>query len=461
MSESQKVNNISFKDKSKITKTERISYISFYVGQNLFCLIVTVFLMLYATDYVGISAAAVGTIFLIGRVVDAFLDPVVGIIIDKARFKRGKFKPWLLAAAIALAIVITLMFAPINGSIQFKTIYIGVIYILFGFAYAFTDIPIFGLSTRMTDDIAERGSLISFGRGGFALAFICLTMLVMPFVKSQGWFTLAIVISIISLITMIPAGIFTKERIETKTETTSLKTILRSLATNKHLLIFNISFIALNASTTIATTAQSYFAIYNLGSDSYVGILGLVGLTPMVLIPLFMKSILNRMNKMQLMKISAVFLVAFTAIGYIVGYGNIAVFLVLCFLRSTALGFMVTLGFMFTPDCIEYGAYKTGEKTEAICFAVQTFIGKFASALAGIITGIVLTEIGYVPNTAQSESALKGLWNMFQLYPAIAAIITCILLVLFYKLKEKDVEVMSKYNIGQISKEEAETIIGY
>jgi sugar (Glycoside-Pentoside-Hexuronide) transporter len=457
----QEMVDISLNNESEITKTERVSYISFFVGQNLFCLLVTVFLMLYATDYVGISAAAVGTIFLIGRVVDAFLDPVVGIIIDKARFKRGKFKPWLLSAAIALAIIITLMFAPINGSIQFKTIYIGVIYILFGFAYAFTDIPIFGLSTRMTDDIAERGSLISFGRGAFALAFICITMLVMPFVKSQGWFTLAIVISVISLITMIPAGIFTKERIETKTETTSLKTILRSLTTNKHLLIFNISFVALNASTTIMTTAQSYFAIYNLGSDSYVGILGLVGLTPMVLIPLFMKSILNRMNKMQLMKISAVFLVIFTAIGYVIGYSNITVFLVLGFLRSIALGFMVTLGFMFTPDCIEYGAYKTGERTEAICFAVQTFIGKFAGALAGIITGIVLTEIGYVPNAAQSESALKGLWDMFQIYPAVAAVITCVLLVLFYKLKEKDVEVMSRYNVGQISKEEAETIIGY
>src|SRR5689334_21936370 len=53
------------------------------------------FLMYFYTDVFGISAAAVGTMFLVTRLFDAAVDPVMGVIADRTRSRYGKFRPWL------------------------------------------------------------------------------------------------------------------------------------------------------------------------------------------------------------------------------------------------------------------------------------------------------------------------------------------------------------------------------
>lgn len=46
-------------------------------------------------------------------------------------------------------------------------------------------------------------------------------------------------------------------------------------------------------------------------------------------------------------------------------------------------------------DCVEYGTYKTETRKEGITFALQTFANKLTAAVATIITGGVLTFVGY------------------------------------------------------------------
>lgn len=46
---------------------------------------VTMFLTYFYTDIYGISAAAVGVMFLVTRVLDAIVDPLIGIIADRTK----------------------------------------------------------------------------------------------------------------------------------------------------------------------------------------------------------------------------------------------------------------------------------------------------------------------------------------------------------------------------------------
>ena len=126
-----------------------------------------------------------------------------------------------------------------------------------------------------------------------------------------------------------------------------------------------------------------------------------------------------------------------------------------------------TLGFMFTPDCAEYGQYKTGVDAKGITFSIQTFTTKIAAAIASSLGLAILTFFDWTKIEAesfadieklhivQSATALNGLWVTYILVPSIGLAITSFIY-LFYKLRDKDVQVMARYNAGEITREEAE-----
>lgn len=114
--------------------------------------------------YAGVSPAIVGIIFTIARIWDAVNDPLFGIIVDKSNPKKGKYKSWTGLAAVALPIIIILMFFVPDIGMTGKIIYVAVVYILWGMAYTVSDVPAFSLTTAMTKNMNERNSLLSISR---------------------------------------------------------------------------------------------------------------------------------------------------------------------------------------------------------------------------------------------------------------------------------------------------------
>src|SRR4051795_12087080 len=75
----------------------------------------SLFLLLYYTDVVGLSAAAVGTMFLVVRFWDAFADLFAGRLVDKAQTRWGKFRPFILFGALPLLLMSVAVFSIPNG----------------------------------------------------------------------------------------------------------------------------------------------------------------------------------------------------------------------------------------------------------------------------------------------------------------------------------------------------------
>ena len=62
---------------------EKIGYGLGDAASSMFWKLFTMYLLFFYTDVVGISSAVVGTMFLITRIWDTFLDPFVGILGDR------------------------------------------------------------------------------------------------------------------------------------------------------------------------------------------------------------------------------------------------------------------------------------------------------------------------------------------------------------------------------------------
>ena len=71
----------------EITGRERISYVLYFIGQNIFYLLTYMYMNTYFTD-IGIPTAMVGVIVLIVKIWDAVNDPIFGGIVDKVQLKK-------------------------------------------------------------------------------------------------------------------------------------------------------------------------------------------------------------------------------------------------------------------------------------------------------------------------------------------------------------------------------------
>src|SRR3954453_20598049 len=111
-------------------------------ANNLAFSLSTAFLLYYYTDVAGISAAAVGTMFLVVRLWDAVADLLAGRIVDQTMTRWGKFRPFLMFGAIPLLFTSFLAFhVPASFDDGMKLVYAYATYAILGLVYSLVNIP--------------------------------------------------------------------------------------------------------------------------------------------------------------------------------------------------------------------------------------------------------------------------------------------------------------------------------
>ena len=97
------------------TFKERVSYWTYFVGQNVYYNITAAFISTYLAMQ-GISLGKVATVLLIVKIWDAINDPIFGYIFDKVKFKSGqKSLPWLRIAVLLIPVVTIFLFSIPSG----------------------------------------------------------------------------------------------------------------------------------------------------------------------------------------------------------------------------------------------------------------------------------------------------------------------------------------------------------
>lgn len=426
-------------------RMERLSYGGFFLGQNIIYVIPFQFLTYFYTEYVGLSLTDTALLLLLAKVWDSINDPIMGAIVDKCNFKRGKYLPWLKYVTYLLPVSLLLMFLNFDAPYLVKLIYAYITYIIYDMVYTISDSPIFSLSTVMTSDTYERDMLMSYGRLAAAVAAIT-SAVFMSIKASAGWtFSVAIYCGLAFLV-MLPLQFFAKERIKfQRSEELSFIDIFKYLFKNKYLLIYYIGYMAIGTTNTLQIMAV-YFANSNLGDESMVTVIMGVSILPVILIAPFLPGLIKKFGKKKLTVYSSIATIFLCLIQYVTGYHNLILFLFIAALRVVFMQIPLMLYGMFTADCIEYGAYISGERTEGLAFSIQTFVTKLSAAFCNTLCLVLLSFYGYVEQAPeQTETALQGIWDIMSLVPMIGFIIM-IIIMKFYKLDEAKVANMMEQN---------------
>lgn len=431
-----------------IRMKEKIGYATGDLACNFIYQTVSSYLLFFYTEVFGISAAAAGLMFLIVRIIDALMDPVIGTIVDKTNTKYGRFRPYLLYGAIPFAVVAILCFTTPEFSDTGKIIYAYITYILLSLTYSTVNVPYSALTSAITQDTKEIVSLTSirmlFSNGGGMIVAFGVPFLAAIFTQATGntgigWQITMSIMGVTGAILLILSFLSTKERVQISEEESKVgyKDIFTQLRVNRPLVILCFFFLLNFGVNSIINSVGIYYVTYNVARPDLVKWYGLIGTLPALILMPLIPTLYKVMGKKKLL---------FTALSC-KAIGLLALFIIppsivpLVFAGRliSALGTITAGAFTWAmiPETIDYGEYKTGKRASGVIYSLVNFFFKFGMAIGGIVPGIILSKFGYVANHTQTTTALHGILLTMTVIPAIFIIIELFAIYL-YKLDEKE-----------------------
>ena len=161
---------------TQIKFREKVGYGLGDAASSMFWKLFGSYLLFFYTDIFGLPAAAVGTMFLITRFWDSFVDPVVGILADRTQSRRGKFRPYLLWFAVPFGMAGVLTFTTPGFGMAGKLVYAYITYGVMMMIYSLINVPYASLLGVISDNPKSRTALSSyrmiFAFGGSILALL-------------------------------------------------------------------------------------------------------------------------------------------------------------------------------------------------------------------------------------------------------------------------------------------------
>lgn len=375
------------------------------LGRDMLAAMVSLFLMFYLTDVLGIGGAeliAVTVVMVLMRIFDAVNDPFMGMIVDNTRSRWGKFKPWMASGALLWAVAGVLMFTDFGVTGWGFVAVFTLTYLAFEIAYTVNDISYWGMLPSLTRDQKQRERIGVVARICANIGLFSVVVGIVPITKAlgdasgslqRGWFWFAVGAAVLMLVFQALPLLFTREKVQVESESTGLKGLWRAITRNDQLMWTTLGMTLFMTGYTITTSLGLYYFKYVFGDEDaysvFALILGITQIAALAAFPLVSK-VLRRFTIHLVATVSM-------SLGYVVflfADQSMAIIAVAGILLFAGQGAVQLLMVMFIADSAEYGQWKLGRRNEAVTFALQPFIYKFSNALATGFVGATVVVSG-------------------------------------------------------------------
>ncbi|HEY1793941.1 MAG TPA: MFS transporter [Opitutaceae bacterium] len=461
-------------DNEKLSAREKLSYGFGDLASCLYWQTISQYLAIFYTDYFGISALAAGAMMSLSRSADAFVDPLVGMLSDRTRSRWGKYRPYLLFGCIPLAIAGVLTFTVPSFSEHGKLIWAAITFNVMMILYTTINIPYTALLGVMTSNSTVRTTLSSIKYVGAYTAGVIVSATLLPMVKVGGWLGVSsptkgfqyafIIYGAAAVVFFLVVFFNTRERVQSpkvhgQTMLGSIGRDLGDLVTNGPWIMLLVSTISFILFVSLRGSATAHYFKYYVGPHT-------ITLPDVFFLPRsvrgqhvwtweYLVSFFNTTN--QALSILGAMLVPFVARWL----GNKTTFITLFtiailstasfyFLRPDQLvliylinaagsitgGPLSALIMAMYADTADYAEWKKGRRTTGLIFSASIFAQKQGWGLGSGLSLILMSQVGFVPNVAQTAESLHGLVLLMSILPAALGMV-CFILILFYPLNER------------------------
>ena len=383
---------------------------------------------------------ALGLIMTIARIWDAINDPMMGTIVDKTHSKWGKCRPYLIIFPAIIGLVTILAFLNGNYATADTTTqkvlivaWAAISYIAWGMCFTVCDIPLWGITSLMTEDENDRSKILGLARmvagvGGIGVLVVQIAQAVAGAFggdMQKGFIVTVIIMTVVATILFEFAGLFTKERVDKSEKSYTFKENFKIMFGNKpfrQILISGILRSPIQLLMIVAMTLVTYYyangnimniLVYNddgslaginvkiliglgcVAAGLFVGQFVAMGVTPLIIKKVEKKTLYN------IYSIAGAVPYALIFVFYKVSGGDLtttfwSIIIGICMLfGSAAFGGINVLQSVMIADCVDYEEYYNGVRTDGVFFSGQSFITKLAAGISTIVSSAVYAIVGY------------------------------------------------------------------
>jgi GPH family glycoside/pentoside/hexuronide:cation symporter len=409
--------------------------------------------MVVLVENLGMPSWMWGILFFLPRIFDAFFDPIMGFISDNTKSVWGRRRQYVFAGAVIMGISFVIMWQLYReNSVNYNFIFFLIVSTIFYFGLSIFSVPYVAMGYEMSDDFHERTQIMAISQwiGQWAWVIAPWFWVVM---YDPKWFpnadtatrTLAVWVGISCMILAMMPAIFIKSKstkhdhtlkpLTYKTIGGSLKEILISFKeafSNKPFRKLCIAtFLIFNAFNTVAGFTF-FIVVYYLfnGSTADAGIwptlFGCIGAlaTTFMVIPT-VAWISKKMEKKKAFLIcQGISIFGYILLWFLFIPGKPYMFLFALPFFSFGIGSLFTLMMSMTADVCDMDELESGKRREGIFGAIYWWMVKFGFAIAGLLTGVIMSVVGFKAGAAtQAEGAVTGLRLFFSGIPIAGTLI--------------------------------------
>ena len=438
-------------DKQPLSIKEKVGYGLGDMASNFYLGFFGYYLLYYYTDVYGLAPAAVGLMLLISKITDAVSDPVMGMISDRTESRWGRYRPYLLFAAIPYGILGFAIFFGPDVSDTAKLIYAYVTYIGVMIAYTAINVPYSALLAVISPVAEERTKTTMYRFIGAGLGSLFITALATPLVtllgggdEVQGFRYTMAVFAIASVIIFWITFATTKERVRLPRHKANAKDDIKVLLKNTAWVVLVICCIAVLVGFVTRIASVVYYVKYYMQDSGEavfwifdrVALFSSIGIIGQIIGSIMVPTLLKMISKHMLVLVVNLFHAVLLVIGYFVPPEAYWVAVGLNFFGIMTFGITITVLFAMFTDCADYGEWVSGHRASGLTVSASMFALKFGSAVGGALPGFVLAFVGFTANEVLTEEAMHGVRWMTTILPAIVVGFGGAVMV-FYKLDNK------------------------
>jgi sugar (glycoside-pentoside-hexuronide) transporter len=326
---------------------------------------------------------------------------------------------------VALSIML-MLYCPDIGGTGARTAYALITFMLFCSLMTMITVPYGALTPALTTDSHER-AIISAYRMVFAVVGTLVGAgATMPLVNLLGegsealgfrrvGFLFGAVLFVIVLITFATV----KERVQTQTQHSSIKETLSLILQNRPFLILASGVMMHQIAINTMSGVVVYYFKYCLHAEHLVPVafLSMLG-TSACSIPLFL-FISKKWGKKFAYNFGMGIMASMSVPLFFFGDKSVAVTLVIYVIVGIGVATVYLSPWSMIPDTVEYLEWKTGHRREGMHYGFFQFAFKLSVAIPGVLAGLVLRAVGYVPHQEQTKLALLGIKLLLTFIPLV------------------------------------------
>lgn len=441
----------------KMSLGSRLAYTFGAFGNDVFYFALSTYLINFITSHLfdtgdpNLNNTLVGVVTLIImvlRIVELFIDPLIGNAIDRTKTRWGHFRPWIVIGGAISSIILCILFTNMGGLVKTNPwlylIIFAFLYIGMDIFYSFKDIGFWSMLPALTFDSRERERTATFARVGSSIGGSLVGVVVMPIVlffslnnnggtgDETGWLMFGFIVAATGFITAIVVGIFTHEKENelrlNQEETKGISAILKVLVRNDQLLWTAIGYILYCSAIYLVNSLELYYFQYIMGYSEGFAILQTINMFVGVISVVSFPKLCEKLERKPLILGCFVAMLAGLLLFAFAG-SNFALVLIAAelFYIPQPLVFLVVL--MTITDSVEYGQVVLGHRDESLALSVRPLCDKFGGAVSNGVVGQTAILAGMTTGATAATITPDGVMIfkiMMFVVPAILIIVAAI-----------------------------------